>query len=271
MAKFSQQLIDEQYKKLPQELKDAIFSVDIADKIFEIGRKFAITIEKNGFLAEETAFVVLGLLKPEEFTATIKNRLILGDDEAQEIAKEVNRQILLPIREALKRAHQIEIPEEKGVSQESRPPEIIPRAQPAQVIVPAKPVEAIIPKISPEVVSPIKVSITENHFWGKGEVRPVPEQKVVVPPPEKKELEPIPPPAKPKIAPIDLRQGPKPRLVPPQFMSGTIFVPPLKRTEPEKIIPTTEPKITKGFSEIPKAQEKKPVIKSFDPYRETAE
>ncbi len=308
MAKFSQQLIDEQYKKLPQELKDAIFSVDIADKIFEIGRKFAITIEKNGFLAEETAFVVLGLLKPEEFTVAIKSRLGVEDDEAHDIAKEVNRQILLPIREALKRAHQIEIPDEEAGDEKSRSqgdrgsstksgqeastPEIMraitegsrtnePKTASTKPIEPLAP-KPPIPEIQPGHFLDKKEleDLKQELIVKKQEVRPVIEQKVVVPPiearPSSNEL--IPPPPKSKLQPIDLRQGAKPRPIPPQFISGAIFVPPLKRSD-EKIIPAPEPKITKEFSETPKLQDgstplttgKKPIIKSFDPYRETAE
>jgi hypothetical protein len=298
MAKFSQQLIDEQYKKLPQELKDAIFSVDIADRIFEIGRKFALTIEKNGFLAEETAFIVLGLLKPEEFTATIKNRLGVEDTEAQEISKEVNRQILLPIREALKRAHQIEIKEELGITNKE-----LGVNEPPMATVPAKPVEPVavkppLPEVRP-VAKPaeppaVKKEIPEtqpNHFLDKkeledlkakirNEVKPVPEQKVVVPLPDgstplttgEKGLELIPPPpsAKPKLQPIDLRQGLKPRPVPPQFMSGTIFVPPSAESRSKNQELRTEK--NESVKEESSAEQKVvPKPRGFDPYKEPIE
>src|SRR3989344_1785982 len=112
MSTFTQQQIDEQYKKLPAELQTALFSPDTAKKVFEVGRKYLLTVEKTGFLAEEIGFMILGLVKTGDFLGNIKSRLELDEDEAKEIADEVNQQIFFPLREALKNAYQMEIVEE---------------------------------------------------------------------------------------------------------------------------------------------------------------
>lgn len=297
MSEFSQQLTEEQYRKLPDELKAAISSTDIAEKMFEIGRKFALSIEKNGFLAEETAFVVLGLIKPGGFPAVIKARLEVSEEEAQEIAKEVSNQIFFPIREALKKTHQVEIKDEGKKTPETMTPPApvevgsLGRRGPTSTLEKsAEPPAPEPPKsyAAPGVIPQEEIEKIKEEFKRKAFVRPVPAEKLPPTPPppaparpvelptkelpqvETKNFEPIPPPApaKPKIAPIDLRQGAKPRLVPPEFMRDTIFAPPNK----ENLDAKTEKPAEKA-KEIPVAPpvEKKTPSKGYDPYRESTE
>ncbi len=119
MTHYGKETLKTQYQKLPQALKEAIVSVEVADKMFELGKKYGLTIEKTGFLAEETGYVMLGLLKPSEFVGEIAKRLEIDGDKAKKIAAEVNHQIFFPIREMLKSAHQVEITYEKLEKQES--------------------------------------------------------------------------------------------------------------------------------------------------------
>lgn len=109
MPKYTQQQLEEQYQKLPDNLKEAIFSVDIAEKMWSIGRKHGITIQRTGDLAEEAGYLILGLTHPKDFIPAIETRLGLDDEEAGEIGKEINEQVFLPIRQALKQAHDTEL------------------------------------------------------------------------------------------------------------------------------------------------------------------
>lgn len=264
MARHSQQLIEERYQKLPEELKQAIYGEDIALKIFDFGRKYGITIEKNGFLAEEIAYILLGLSKPEDFSKFIKERLDFDDEETTEIVKDVNQQILYPLRESLKRAHQMEIAEEKPV-------EAVVTKPPPPIVIPK-------PDTFPKIVPQEEVKKIKEEFRHKPFVQPITEEKLpAIPTPS-----PLATAGKEKILPIDLRQGVKPRPIPPEVIRGVIFAPPTKKIV--ESIPTAKPemKITEPKTEVletqtpePKIQEQKPetksISRSFDPYREPVE
>ena len=111
MPKYTKQQLEAQYEKLPDTLKDAIFSVEIAEHMFELGKKHGLTMEKTGFAAEETGFVILGFLPPREFAASLASRLDINKEKAMALASDINHQIFFPLREALKDAHHIEVGE----------------------------------------------------------------------------------------------------------------------------------------------------------------
>lgn len=108
---YAKEELEERYKKLPSVLKDAMFSPEVAEKMFEIGKKNGLTIEKTGFMAEETGFIILGLTQPREFVKILSDRLDTDRDTASKIASDINHAILFPLRETLKSAHDIEVGE----------------------------------------------------------------------------------------------------------------------------------------------------------------
>ncbi len=199
MANYSEEKIESQYQKLPQVLKNALYDPEIAEKIFSIGEKHKLTIEKIGFLAEEAGYIVLGLSRPEEFVNALKERLAVDESEAREIAKDISREIFLPLRSALKSAHETEIEEEAP-----KAPSVEPRPD-ARAAVPTPPIPSQAWSI-PKPSIPIEV---------KPPTSPLPTPLAPTPPsqaPEKKPM--IPPLPKPKIPPIDLRPDKKPILPP---------------------------------------------------------
>lgn len=109
MPQYTKQQLEERYNKLPDALKDALFSVDIAHTMFEIGKRNLLTIEKTGFLAEETGYVILGLTHPENLAANLQEKLSVDDEELIKIVSEVNKEVFLPIREMLKKTHGVEV------------------------------------------------------------------------------------------------------------------------------------------------------------------
>ncbi len=110
---YKKEELEEQFKKLPEVLKDALLSVEGADKLYEIGKKFGLTTEKRGAAAGETGLVIMGLTKPREFVQALASTLIVDADTAKKIASEINHQIFYPLREALRSAHQVEMTEEE--------------------------------------------------------------------------------------------------------------------------------------------------------------
>ncbi len=103
------ELARKHYEGLPAILKQALFSTEIAEKMFEIGKKFGLTIEKTGIMAEETGYIMLGLTRPNELVGNLASELGTGTDQAQDIAAEINHQIFFPLREELKRTHDFDM------------------------------------------------------------------------------------------------------------------------------------------------------------------
>ena len=111
MAHYNRPELEQRYERLPAVLKEALFSAEVAEKIFEIGKKSGLTIEKVGFVAEETGFVILGLTPPREFVSALAQRLETDAETARKVSLEINHQIFFPLREALRQAHQVEVGE----------------------------------------------------------------------------------------------------------------------------------------------------------------
>lgn len=101
----SDEQIIERYKQLPGDLRKAVFSVDMAGAINDIGVRYKLAIDKIGALANETGMVMLGVTKPKDFAPNLRRRLGVDADVAQKIALEVNSRIFLNVRESMKRLH----------------------------------------------------------------------------------------------------------------------------------------------------------------------
>lgn len=126
MSKFTQEQLKEIYKKLPGDLKDAIFSVDSAKIIQETGKKYGLTIDKIGELADETGLVMLGLSAPSQFIPNLAVRLNVNKETARKIAADINTQIFAKVRESLKKVHGIAQTTEGVGAPPPPPPPILP-------------------------------------------------------------------------------------------------------------------------------------------------
>lgn len=112
--------LHEAYTNLPQDLKDALYSIDFAKIIQIIGTQQGLLIDQTGKLAEEIGFVMLGITHPDAFVDTIAEKLAISKDKANLIAKEVNEKIFLSIRASLQKIHSTGNAEE-GMSNTTRP------------------------------------------------------------------------------------------------------------------------------------------------------
>ena len=93
--------LGEKFAKLPEEVQEAIIAVETAETVSRIGAKYALHIDQVGELADEIGLVMLGLNRPNDFVTHIIARLGLDRAVAEAIAREVNDQIFLKIRESL--------------------------------------------------------------------------------------------------------------------------------------------------------------------------
>lgn len=173
--------LQEIYKSLPEDLKDAIWSAESAAIIQSIGKKYGLNVEQTGKLASETGLVLLGLTHPKDYIKILSGRVAVDIDTARKIAEEVNNGIFSKVKEYLKKLHGIDAGIASGAAPEKE----------------KKPQESIPPLFSSEVrypnPSPPKITLElpqkhEPEKYGKdGEQKPpapvLPESKISVPMP----------------------------------------------------------------------------------------
>jgi hypothetical protein len=142
-GKVNQQELEKHYDKLPQSLKVALESVDSAKKVVDVGRKYGLHVDKLGELGAETGMVILGFTHPGQFLGRLTRRLGMSENAVRPIAQEINTEIFLKIREAL-----------KEVNGETITPDIAPQARVVPISrpdqkppVPVKPVNFSAPSI----------------------------------------------------------------------------------------------------------------------------
>ena len=117
----TQTIIKEQFKKLPKDIQDAILAVDLRDKLKMVSDKHKLLVDKAGVLENETMLVMLGLENHSAYPESIKKELGITSEQAQEITKDINEQIFLPIRESLKNIEKNNVEEaEKEEAETSR-------------------------------------------------------------------------------------------------------------------------------------------------------
>ena len=97
------------YEKLPQELKEAIFSEGTADNIWDICSRNGIEDERISEIARYTGRVLMGLLPPDELGETLEKKLKLDKEIAKKVSQEINRFIFYPVKASLEEIYKIEI------------------------------------------------------------------------------------------------------------------------------------------------------------------
>jgi|GEM_PF-5116205 len=97
--------IQKKFETLPQVIKEAITSVDFAEKLQSIGRNSNLHLDQLDLLFEEVGYVMLGETRPQDFNQKIADRLGLRIGQVGPLVKEVDEQIFRPIRTSLFSLH----------------------------------------------------------------------------------------------------------------------------------------------------------------------
>ncbi|HCM36639.1 MAG TPA: hypothetical protein DIS53_01735 [Candidatus Wildermuthbacteria bacterium] len=98
------------FEKLPEELKEAVFSAENAEHTFSICERHE--INECPQVASLIGLVLMGVMLPRDFEVALVKDLGLGSATAQQVAQEVNRFILYPVKDHLEAIHAK--PAEKG-------------------------------------------------------------------------------------------------------------------------------------------------------------
>lgn len=122
------------YQKLPDELKEAIFSSETANNIYDICLRNGIEDDRISEIARYTGRVLLGILPLDEFQKTLEKEIKIEKDKAKKVAREIDRFIFYPVKSSLEEIYKIEIapPAKPKVTPPPKPPEEKPKAPPKE-------------------------------------------------------------------------------------------------------------------------------------------
>lgn len=96
------QILEDQFSKLPPELRKAIADSAWEKKILAIGKRNGLHIDQLGVLQSELALAISGLIDFDEFFAEIQKRLSITSSVAQDVVDGANAEIFSVIRDRLK-------------------------------------------------------------------------------------------------------------------------------------------------------------------------
>lgn len=108
MQQLDKEQVLEQYKNLPDDLREAIFSQVGDEQIFNIVTTKNLSEDRASLAARLSGRVLLGFLAPRDFISSLAEELQINYETAKQIALEINEQIFLPVRDSLRKIHNLE-------------------------------------------------------------------------------------------------------------------------------------------------------------------
>jgi hypothetical protein len=90
-------------KNLPEDLKEAILSVETADKMMEIIKNNNLMLDQATELNDELTLFMLGLTRQKDFVGNVARRLNIDYIKAKEIAEQINSSIINSVRISLQK------------------------------------------------------------------------------------------------------------------------------------------------------------------------
>lgn len=102
MAQLSQTELSKKLQALSPELREALFSENTANNVFEIAKKHGLLVDKMGEMSSEIGNLMLGVTHPDEFVGNLAERLQVDKTKAKAIADDINREIFTPVRQHLR-------------------------------------------------------------------------------------------------------------------------------------------------------------------------
>lgn len=102
MRQFTAQEIQEHFDRLPEELREAITSAEINDKIEAVAKKNGLMIDQIGELVDEVGLIMLGLAKSADFVNHIMARCGIDRNRAVGIANDINMDVFNVLRQYMR-------------------------------------------------------------------------------------------------------------------------------------------------------------------------
>lgn len=93
--------------QLPQDLQDAMFVMETADKVYQVSQDNKLSSEQLWQFSYIIGMIFLGDLHITEFIKKLQDKCGLSYEKARAVAQQTNLEIFLPLKESLKLVHKI--------------------------------------------------------------------------------------------------------------------------------------------------------------------
>lgn len=120
---YTKEQLEELLEKLPQELQEALFSLETAENILNSCEAYGVTDERMGQVAERVGQTLMGLLPPADLPRALQQEIGLSEILAKAITREINRFIFYPVKPLLEELYKIEIAPPAKPTEITPPPE----------------------------------------------------------------------------------------------------------------------------------------------------
>lgn len=89
------------FESLPKEIKDLLYSFEMTSIITKVGEKHGLHIDQMDELNTETAYVMMGLTEPKDFSGILVEDLGIDQAKADAIISDINEMLFSKIRAAM--------------------------------------------------------------------------------------------------------------------------------------------------------------------------
>jgi hypothetical protein len=165
--------IQKRFDTLPADIKTAVYGADMLNLLQKIGQTNKLHLDQMDVLEAETADVMTGFSKPEEFVANIIDSLSIDKSQAEKIAHEINEGLFLKIRESLKNIHS------QAQTGQKQSPSIATEPNPADVMLSQKTVSSA--PVAPSAPNPPASQVVPSTTSASTPSAPQPPQPKVDP------------------------------------------------------------------------------------------
>jgi hypothetical protein len=126
---YTKSQLDKMFAELPDDVKEAMTSVDTVDILKEIQDKYHFHLDQIGDLSAEVGMLMLGATPPQRFISNVEKNLSITKEIATEIATTINEKIFKKVRHSLMELHAMTSsdtskPASGVVKEEAKPTEV---------------------------------------------------------------------------------------------------------------------------------------------------
>ena len=107
--RYTKEQVQKAYEKLPEELQEALFSIETTDAVANASTRQNISSLNHTKITEYVGYVLLGLILPQDFEGLLQEEIGMSKKIVKEVAREINRFVFYPVKPALEQLHQVEI------------------------------------------------------------------------------------------------------------------------------------------------------------------
>lgn len=167
---------------LPPVVRDFVSQGKYTDVAKRLMSKYGLRIDQAGVLERELMLILMGVDSPDEFTQALADEAKLDQKVINDIVREVNELVFIPLREAEEGKK-----EEGSLMSPLKPAEVAKEEKPKEImrlVVPTRPTNAPapLPTMLPAQKSPSSSELLEDHEEPHIELGKVPVAPPPVPP-----------------------------------------------------------------------------------------